>query len=43
VLIAGRGHESYQEFADKVVPFDDRQVVRELIADKALRQRDVRL
>jgi UDP-N-acetylmuramoyl-L-alanyl-D-glutamate--2,6-diaminopimelate ligase len=32
VLIAGKGHESYQEFADTVVPFDDRQVARELIA-----------
>jgi UDP-N-acetylmuramoyl-L-alanyl-D-glutamate--2,6-diaminopimelate ligase len=31
VLIAGKGHESYQEFADTVFPFDDRQVVRELI------------
>jgi UDP-N-acetylmuramoyl-L-alanyl-D-glutamate--2,6-diaminopimelate ligase len=36
VLIAGKGHESYQEFADTVVPFDDRQVVRELIAGKTL-------
>ena len=26
VLIAGKGHETYQEFADTVVPFDDRQV-----------------
>jgi UDP-N-acetylmuramoyl-L-alanyl-D-glutamate--2,6-diaminopimelate ligase len=24
VLIAGKGHETYQEFADTVVPFDDR-------------------
>lgn len=35
VLIAGKGHECYQEFADTVFPFDDRQVVRELIAMKA--------
>lgn len=28
VLIAGKGHESFQEFADTVVPFDDRQIVR---------------
>jgi UDP-N-acetylmuramoyl-L-alanyl-D-glutamate--2,6-diaminopimelate ligase len=27
VLIAGKGHETYQEFADTVVPFNDRQVV----------------
>ena len=32
LLIAGKGHEGYQEFADTVIPFDDRQVVRELIA-----------
>ncbi len=37
VLIAGKGHESYQEFADTVIPFDDRQVVRELIGIKALK------
>ncbi len=29
VLIAGKGHENYQEFANTVIPFDDRQVVRE--------------
>lgn len=39
LLIAGKGHESYQEFADTVIPFDDRQVVRELIAIKDLKPR----
>jgi UDP-N-acetylmuramoyl-L-alanyl-D-glutamate--2,6-diaminopimelate ligase len=24
VLLAGKGHETYQEFEDTVVPFDDR-------------------
>jgi len=43
LLVAGKGHESYQEFADTVIPFDDRQVVRELIGIKALRQRDGRI
>jgi UDP-N-acetylmuramoyl-L-alanyl-D-glutamate--2,6-diaminopimelate ligase len=38
VLIAGKGHESYQEFADTIIPFDDRQVVRELIGVKTLRE-----
>ncbi|MDD2762451.1 MAG: UDP-N-acetylmuramoyl-L-alanyl-D-glutamate--2,6-diaminopimelate ligase [Opitutaceae bacterium] len=37
LLIAGKGHESYQEFADTVIPFDDRQVVRELIAVKRIK------
>ena len=37
LLIAGKGHETYQEFADTVVPFDDRQVVRELIAIKKIK------
>jgi UDP-N-acetylmuramoyl-L-alanyl-D-glutamate--2,6-diaminopimelate ligase len=34
LLIVGKGHESYQEFADTVVPFDDREVVRELICNQ---------
>jgi UDP-N-acetylmuramoyl-L-alanyl-D-glutamate--2,6-diaminopimelate ligase len=38
VLIAGKGHESYQEFADTVFPFDDRQTARELIGIKALKK-----
>ncbi len=37
LLIAGKGHESYQEFADTVTPFDDRQVTRELIEIKTLK------
>lgn len=31
VLIAGKGHETGQEFADHTVPFDDREVARELL------------
>ncbi len=31
LLIAGKGHETYQEFAGTVVPFDDREAVKELI------------
>lgn len=31
VLIAGKGHETTQEFFDTVVPFDDRLVVRQLL------------
>jgi len=28
VLIAGKGHENFQEFANTSIPFDDRQVVK---------------
>jgi UDP-N-acetylmuramoyl-L-alanyl-D-glutamate--2,6-diaminopimelate ligase len=31
VLIAGKGHEAYQEFDGTVIPFDDRHTTRELI------------
>ncbi|MBN1403350.1 MAG: UDP-N-acetylmuramoyl-L-alanyl-D-glutamate--2,6-diaminopimelate ligase [Opitutales bacterium] len=31
VLIAGKGHEAYQEFADTVSTFDDRVTARELL------------
>ncbi len=34
VLVAGKGHENYQEFANTVIPFDDRQVVRECLGVK---------
>ena len=32
VLIAGKGHETFQEFANTTVPFDDRQVVLDIAA-----------
>ena len=31
VLIAGKGHETYQEIDGEKIPFDDRTVVRELL------------
>jgi UDP-N-acetylmuramoyl-L-alanyl-D-glutamate--2,6-diaminopimelate ligase len=35
VLIAGKGHETYQEVAGVKHPFDDRQVARELLEGRA--------
>jgi UDP-N-acetylmuramoyl-L-alanyl-D-glutamate--2,6-diaminopimelate ligase len=31
VLIAGKGHENYQIFADRTIHFDDREVAREVL------------
>lgn len=31
LLVAGKGHETYQEFQETIVPFDDRETVREII------------
>jgi len=31
VLIAGRGHEKYQDFKGQKVPLDDREVVRKIL------------
>src|SRR5438067_12550102 len=34
VLIAGKGHENYQEFLDHTVPFDDIQVARRALENR---------
>jgi len=34
VLIAGKGHEKYQEFSDRKVPFDDVAIAARAISDK---------
>ena len=33
VVIAGKGHETGQQFADRTIPFDDRDVAREVLAE----------
>ena len=35
IVIAGKGHETRQVLRDRTVPFDDRQVVREVLARPA--------
>jgi UDP-N-acetylmuramoyl-L-alanyl-D-glutamate--2,6-diaminopimelate ligase len=36
VLIAGKGHEAYQEFADHTVPFNDVQIARNALDNRPL-------
>jgi UDP-N-acetylmuramoyl-L-alanyl-D-glutamate--2,6-diaminopimelate ligase len=36
ILIAGKGHEPYQEFADHTIPFDDIQVARRALENHPL-------
>jgi UDP-N-acetylmuramoyl-L-alanyl-D-glutamate--2,6-diaminopimelate ligase len=34
VLLAGKGHEDYQIFADRTIHFDDREVARKALGDR---------
>jgi UDP-N-acetylmuramoyl-L-alanyl-D-glutamate--2,6-diaminopimelate ligase len=38
VVIAGKGHEQGQQFADRTLPFDDRKVAREALESLAARR-----
>jgi UDP-N-acetylmuramoyl-L-alanyl-D-glutamate--2,6-diaminopimelate ligase len=42
LLIAGKGHETYQEFEDTVVPFDDRVHTRETLETLGWKDADAR-
>jgi UDP-N-acetylmuramoyl-L-alanyl-D-glutamate--2,6-diaminopimelate ligase len=42
ILIAGKGHETMQEFKDRIVPFDDRDVARDLLEIKQLTKQHYR-
>ena len=35
VLLAGKGHEDYQQIGDRRLPFSDRRFVRELLGEAA--------
>ena len=33
IILAGKGHETYQQFKDKTIHFDEREVVAELLEE----------
>jgi UDP-N-acetylmuramoyl-L-alanyl-D-glutamate--2,6-diaminopimelate ligase len=39
VLIAGKGHERYQQIGDRVLPFDDGEIARQALAKRRKRAR----
>ncbi|HHW57701.1 MAG TPA: UDP-N-acetylmuramoyl-L-alanyl-D-glutamate--2,6-diaminopimelate ligase [Clostridia bacterium] len=33
IILAGKGHETYQIIGDKVIPFDEREIVKEILSE----------
>ncbi len=42
VVLAGKGHETYQVLKDGPIPFDDREVARKLLREMGFRHEDTR-
>jgi UDP-N-acetylmuramyl tripeptide synthase len=43
VLLAGKGHETYQQFKDNIVVFDDREVARGILNELENGNRNTRI
>ena len=41
VMLAGKGHETYQIFRDRTIHFDDREVARDILRGFGFRRKDV--
>lgn len=33
IILAGKGHETYQIIGNKVIPFDEREIVKEILSE----------
>ena len=38
LVIAGKGHEMYQEINGEKIPFDEREIVKEFLNDKVVKK-----